>query len=183
MQKHCFYEPLISKDQQSSKLRELAKPIAQALGHLSLALDQAGAAIRQDICTLKGYLSVYNRQRKQIMGTKPIQGSEAYKYTVYITWEISFQMIKKLETPAASDGCELLPMLPFLHFQQIPTSILRRAWEYPLRSFSWQPKKTFLTCLWIFFSKSSCRSHPINLTAHARSGWQILGQLAFQRLF
>ena len=148
------------KDQHSSKLRELAKPIAQALGYLPLALDQAGAAIRQGICTLKGYLSVYNRQRKQIMGTKPIQGSEAYKYTVYTTWEVSFQMIKKLETPAASDGSELLQMLPFLHFQQIPTSILRRAWEYPSRSFSWQPKKTFLTRLWTFFRSQVVGATP-----------------------
>ena len=148
------------KDQQSSKLRELARPITQTLGYLPLALDQAGAAIRQGICTLKNYLSVYNRQRKQVMGTKPIQGSEAYKYTVYTTWEVSFQMIRKFETPAAMDACELLQMLPFLHFQQIPTSMLRRAWEYSSRSYSWQPKKTFLSRLWTIFRSQRTGADP-----------------------
>ena len=80
-------------DQHSSKLRELAKPTVQGLGHLPLTSDQVGAAIRQGICTLKGYLSVYNRRRKQIIASLPIQGNEAYKYTVYTTWEVSFQMI------------------------------------------------------------------------------------------
>lgn len=149
------------KDPHNVKHRELAKPITGALGYLPLALDQAGAAIRRRICTLKNYLSIYNRQRKQIMGTKPIQGSEAYKYTVYTTWEVSFQMIKRFQTPAAFDACELLQMLPFLHFQQIPTSMLRRAWEHSLRSYSWQPKKNILSRLWDLIRFQGIGANPV----------------------
>ena len=117
------------KNPENIKLRRLARPITSALGYLPLALDQAGATIRQDICTLETYLSLYRRQRKQIMGMKSIQGGEAYKYTVYTTWEVSFKMIKKLETPAALDACEILQIFAFLHFQQVPANVLQKAWE------------------------------------------------------
>lgn len=124
------------KDHNNPRYRNSARPIAKALGYLPLALDQAGAAIRQDICTLRNYLSVYNRHRKQVMGTRSIQGSEAYKYTVYTTWEVSFQMIKKLEKPASVDACEILQIFAFFHFQQVPASLLQRAWASALQATS-----------------------------------------------
>ncbi|KAL9047126.1 MAG: hypothetical protein Q9214_000217 [Letrouitia sp. 1 TL-2023] len=96
------------KNHSDPKNRKLAGPIAQALGYLPLALDQAGASIRRNICSLKSYLTVYNRWRRQIMGRREIQGSEAYKYTVYTTWEVSFQMLKKLGETAAADASEIL---------------------------------------------------------------------------
>lgn len=117
------------KDPTSSRLRRLARPITSTLGYLPLALDQAGATIRQNICTLETYLSLYHRQRRQIMSMKSIQGGEAYKYTIYSTWEVSFQMIRKLEKPAAVDACEILQIFAFLHFQQVPANILEKAWE------------------------------------------------------
>ena len=67
------------------------------------------------------------------MSMRSIQGGEAYKYTVYTTWEVSFQMIKKLEKPAAIDACEVLQIFAFLHFQQVPADILQKAWENPSR--------------------------------------------------
>ena len=138
------------KDSTNPRLRDLAKPITKALGYLPLALDQAGATIRQDICTLKTYLPVYFRHRKQIMSSKPVQGGEAYKYTVYTTWEVSFQMIRSLETPAALDACEILQVFAFLHFQQVPASMLQRAWENTSRSKHSTLSKSLLT--WIFES-------------------------------
>lgn len=132
------------KDHSNPKSRKLAGPIVQALGFLPLALDQAGASIRRNICSLKSYLTAYNRQRRQIMGTREIQGSEAYKYTVYTTWELSFQVIKLGDT-AAADASEVLQMFAFLHFQRIPTTILQRAWRNSLRSQSWTHKRPLLT--------------------------------------
>ena len=135
------------KDPDDLKLRKLAKPITQALGRLPLALDQAGAAIRQNICSLKGYLTLFHRHRKQILGTKAVQGSDAYKYTLYTTWEVSFQMIKKLERPIAVDTREILQIFAFLHFQQVPAGLLQRAWQNSARSQSWVPSKTFIARL------------------------------------
>lgn len=132
------------KDHGDPQNRKLAGPIAQALGYLPLALDQAGASIRRNICSLKSYLTVYNRRRRQIMGRREIQGSEAYKYTVYTTWELSFEMLKKLGETAAADATEILQMFAFLHFQQIPITMLQRAWRNSLRSQSWTHKRPLL---------------------------------------
>ncbi len=135
------------KDYMDPKLRDLARPIARTLGYLPLALDQAGAAIRQDICTLKTYLPLYNRHRRQIMGTRSIQGGEQYRYTVYSTWEVSFQMIGKLEKPASIDACEILQIFAFLHFQQVPARMLQKAWENSKRSGSTLPARSILSRL------------------------------------
>lgn len=133
------------KDPTSSKLRRLVRPITSTLGYLPLALDQAGATIRQNICTLETYLSLYHRQRRQIMSMKSIQGGEAYKYTIYSTWEVSFQMIRKLEKPAAVDACEILQIFAFLHFQQVPANILEKAWENSSRLRISAPTRSLLS--------------------------------------
>jgi len=90
------------KDTHNVKHRELTRPITGALCYHPLAFDQAGAAITQGICTLKSHLSVYNRQRKQIMGTKSIQGSEVYKYTVYATGKYPSTISKGSRRPQRS---------------------------------------------------------------------------------
>ncbi len=133
------------KDTTNSRLRRLARPITSTLGYLPLALDQAGATIRQNICTLETYLSLYHRQRRQIMSMRSIQGGEAYKYTVYSTWEVSFKMIQKLEKPAAVDACEILQIFAFLHFQQVPANVLQKAWENPSRPRVSAPSKSLIS--------------------------------------
>ncbi|MCJ1479377.1 hypothetical protein MMC13_008062 [Lambiella insularis] len=121
-------------DVTNQKVRNLAKPIARTLGNLPLALIQAGAAIRQNICSLEDYLDLYSSHRKQIFKSLPVQGSDQYKYTIFTTWEVSFRMIenqtKKRDTEEeAADAIEVLHIFAFLHFEHVPASIFSRAWK------------------------------------------------------
>ena len=112
-----------------TKLRELAKPIAKTLGYLPLALIQAGASIRQNVCSLEDYLDLYSSHRKQILSEQPSHGTDQYKYTIFTTWEVSFRMIEKQGTGLAADAIEVLHIFAFLHFEQVPSSIFERAWK------------------------------------------------------
>lgn len=116
-------------DPLNKKLRDLAEPIAQTLSYLPLALIQAGASIRQNICSLEDYLEVYTSHRRQIMDNLPVQREDDYKYTIYTTWEVSFQMISNQASEAALDAIHVLQVFAFLHFEQIPASIFERAWS------------------------------------------------------
>lgn len=116
-------------DPRKKTLRDLARPIARTLGYLPLALIQAGASIRQNICSLEDYLEVYSSHRKQIMNDLPVQSADDYKYTIYTTWEVSFRMISNQASDVASDAIQVLQVFAFLHFEQIPASIFERAWS------------------------------------------------------
>lgn len=84
-------------------MRGLAKPIVETLGYLALAVNHAGASIQQRICSLEDYLRTYTRHHKKLLSSQPVQAGSEYKYTVYTTWEISVESIKKL-VKNAQDG-------------------------------------------------------------------------------
>ena len=111
------------------KIRDLARPMAKALGHLPLALIQAGASIRHNICSLEDYLEIYSSRRSQIISNQPVQGANHYKYTIYTTWEVSFKMIENLASEVAMDAIHILHIFAFLHFEQVPATIFEKAWE------------------------------------------------------
>lgn len=120
---------LPSEDQ---NLRDLALPIVQKLGYLALAVNHAGASIRQRICSLEDYLSVLNHHRKKLLNSKPVQAESEYEYTVYTTWEISITRIKEIAKSAkdgtAVNALELLNFFGFCHFDDITEDIFRSAW-------------------------------------------------------
>jgi len=117
--------------------RVLAVPVVKLLGCLALAIVQAGAFIRQKLCSLEEYCDLYSRRRKQLLGSRPIQGSEDYNYTVYTTWEVSLDMIQKMssEIPenamasneTAKNAIEMLECFSFFHFENISEIIFREA--------------------------------------------------------
>lgn len=117
------------EDPMDQKVRELARPIAETLGHLPLALTQAGAFIRQGVCSLKNYLDLFWSHRKQILSNRSIQGTDQYRYTIFTTWEVSFRMIEKQATEEAANAIQVLHAFAFLHFDQVPASIFERAWK------------------------------------------------------
>ncbi|MCJ1384414.1 hypothetical protein MMC17_007530 [Xylographa soralifera] len=110
-------------------VRDLARPIAKTLGYLPLALIQAGASIRQNICSLEDYLELYSSHRKEIFSKLPVQGADQYKYTIFTTWEVSFRMIEQQGTEEAADAIEVLHVFAFLHFEQVPATMFQRAWN------------------------------------------------------
>ena len=111
------------------KFRNLARPIAKTLGYLPLALIQAGASIRQNVCSLEDYLELYASHRKDLFSKLPDQGADQYKYTIFTTWEVSFRMIEQQATEEAVDTIEVLHIFAFLHFEQVPATLFHRAWN------------------------------------------------------
>ena len=118
---------------ESQDLRLLALPIAQTLGYLALAVSHAGASIRQKICSLEDYLDNYTRHRKKLLSSQAVQAGSEYKYTVYTTWEISVESIKRLTKDAkdstAAHALELLTFFGFCHFDDITEDMFRSARE------------------------------------------------------
>ena len=125
-----------ASDEHDIRLRDVARPITKALGYLALAIIQAGASIRQGICSLETYLDSFMLYRNQILGDRVVQGMENYQYTVYTTWEVSVQMIENLSSEVAIDAMEILQVFAFLHFEHVPISIFEKAWNIRRRPHS-----------------------------------------------
>jgi hypothetical protein len=119
----------IGTDDPSSEMsRRTAKNIVTTLGNLALAITQAGAAIRQNICRIEDYCDMYQRRRRELLSRAPIQASSDYKYTVYATWEVSVNIIEGMGSEVASHALELLRLFSFLHFDGISEEIFRQVW-------------------------------------------------------
>jgi len=97
--------------------QESADKLADALGDLPLALEQAGAYIEETAVSLADYLKLFQENRQKTLERgKPT----AYPDTIATTWNISFQAIKD-DFPEAVD---LLKLLAFLAPDNIPRSLL-----------------------------------------------------------
>lgn len=118
---------------EDEELRGFALRIVETLGYLALAVNHAGASIRQRICSLENYLDHYTRHRKKLLSSRPVQAGSDYEYTVYTTWEISVDSIKELaknqpDSPAAN-ALELLTFFGFCHFDDITEDMFKSAWD------------------------------------------------------
>jgi tetratricopeptide (TPR) repeat protein len=97
--------------------REAANHLAQELGDLPLALEQAGAYIDAISKPIDDYLRLFRAKRREMIARgAPVTGYEA---TIATTWDISFQSLRS-ESPAAAD---LLNLFAFF----APDAI-RREW-------------------------------------------------------
>lgn len=97
--------------------RDGANQLAEELGDLPLALEQAGAYIDATSKPIADYLRLFRgKQREMIARGQPSTGYEA---TIATTWEISFQSLRN-QSPAAAD---LLNLFAFF----APDAI-RREW-------------------------------------------------------
>ncbi|PGH16459.1 hypothetical protein AJ79_01790 [Helicocarpus griseus UAMH5409] len=112
-----------------TNIRDSARPIVKALGCLPLAIIQAGASIRQNICSLEEYLNVFDSYKNRIFTNELQQGRGLYEHTIFTTFEVSFNKIKSLATREAIDAIEILHVMAFLHFDQVPHAIFEKAWE------------------------------------------------------
>ena len=94
---------LLHRPTSGTNEREQGLAIAAMLGHLALALDQAGAYIRARCLPLRDFGSHYQRRKKIILEEVPEQWEyrrklgETEKETVlsvFVTWELSFAQIR-----------------------------------------------------------------------------------------
>ncbi|KAJ7859230.1 hypothetical protein B0H13DRAFT_2570710 [Mycena leptocephala] len=97
----------------------------QPEGGAGAAIVQGGAFISQS-GALDSYLDIYIRNRAQLLSEKPAQGHDDYEWTVYTTWQMSFE---QLSEPAAM----FLQLCSFLHWDGITEEIFSRASTYRFR--------------------------------------------------
>ncbi|KAJ7099151.1 hypothetical protein C8R44DRAFT_716814 [Mycena epipterygia] len=95
---------------------------AAVLHYLPLAIVQAGAFTSKS-GDLDSYLALYKQNRARLLSQKPAQSHDNYAWTVYTTWQISFN---QLSQPAAT----FLQLCSLLHHQGISEQIFKNAATY-----------------------------------------------------
>jgi tetratricopeptide (TPR) repeat protein len=95
-----------------------ADNLAQELGYLPLALEQAAAYIRQqgDGFTFADYLSLYTKAERELLA-EPSRGSTEYPATVYTTWRTTIEKLPQGARDILRVGAFLSPApIPFRMF-------------------------------------------------------------------
>jgi len=97
----------------------------QELGHLALAVVQAAAYIFRSGCGLGPYLELYRTRRGKLLEEyrHHKQKMDDYEYTVYTTWQISFERLKTHAAQAAA----FLQHCAYLHYNGISQEIFKHA--------------------------------------------------------
>ncbi|KAJ7627420.1 hypothetical protein FB45DRAFT_1082759 [Roridomyces roridus] len=105
---------------------KIAAEIVKELSYLPLAIVQAGAFIsRSD--SLDMYLSLYHTNKACLLSEVPTQSHDDYAWTVYTTWQISFDRL----SPTAA---MLLQLCSFLHQKGISEKIFSAAADYQVQT-------------------------------------------------
>ncbi|KAJ7727621.1 P-loop containing nucleoside triphosphate hydrolase protein [Mycena metata] len=106
----------------TSSDKKTAADIVEVLWYLPLAIVQAGAFIVK-FGALSKYLDVYSKNHKRLLREKASQSHSDYEWTVYTTWQMSFEQL----SPAAA---MFLQLCSFLHREGISEDIFSRAADY-----------------------------------------------------
>ncbi|MDP3229743.1 MAG: FxSxx-COOH system tetratricopeptide repeat protein, partial [Acidovorax sp.] len=103
--------------------RDAAARVAEALGRLPLALEQAGAYISETKMPFAKYLKLFQTRREELWGEEktPLD----YEHTVATTWSLALERIKQ-EAPGAG---ELLNVCAYLAPDDMPLALFREAKE------------------------------------------------------
>ncbi|KAJ7301579.1 hypothetical protein DFH08DRAFT_827380 [Mycena albidolilacea] len=104
------------------KNAQISTEIVKVLWYFPLAIIQAGAFIAK-YGVLHSYLELYNRNRARLLSEKPTQCHDEYAWTVYTTWQMSFDRL----SPRAA---VMLQFCSFLHHRGISEEIFCNASEY-----------------------------------------------------
>lgn len=106
-------------DYTSDQERATALQLAEELGGLALALDQAGAYLAETGLSLSDYLTLFRQRSHDLL--KQHRGQD-YPRAVATAWDLSFQRVEQ-RSPAAAD---LLRFCAFLAPDAIPEEIFTR---------------------------------------------------------
>ncbi len=117
------------EDTSAEIVREEATAVAKILGYLALAIVQAGAYVRQGLCNIGKYCAIYSHCRESLLRYRPVQARSDYNFSVYTTWEVSVEAIKKMSRETSDNAIELVRIFGFLHYDGITEDIFERAWK------------------------------------------------------
>ncbi|KAJ7020652.1 P-loop containing nucleoside triphosphate hydrolase protein [Mycena alexandri] len=110
---------------------QIAAKIVKELYFLPLGIAQAGAFISKSE-DLNSYLTLYQKNQAKLLREKPGQSHDQYAWTVYTTWQISFDKLSPL-------AATLLQLCSFLHYSGISEDMFSNASKY--RFPVWLPPK------------------------------------------
>src|ERR1700761_5061828 len=96
--------------------------MSQELHCLPLAIIQAGAFVAKS-GNLGGYLALYCENKTRLLNESPGQSHDDYAWTVYTTWQISFERLSPL-------AVRLLQFCSLLHYEGISEDIFKNASQY-----------------------------------------------------
>jgi len=103
--------------------------VVNVLGSHALAIVQAGAFIRQGLCSLEEYPNHFIQQRQRLLQFRPLQANSVYG-DVHATFEVSAKLLKDSAQHSAKIALRLLGLLAFFHFDGITISdIAEKAWK------------------------------------------------------
>ena len=126
---------------------QAAKDIVTSLGYMPLAVNQAGAYIEAGKCDIDKYLGQLSSRRQILMLDNTFRGASGYDRTVYETWDLSFEEIKKRagkksgERIAAKAAILILGICAFYHHSNISEDIFQSAAEESKKYVIKRPKK------------------------------------------
>ncbi|KAJ7143885.1 P-loop containing nucleoside triphosphate hydrolase protein, partial [Mycena epipterygia] len=89
---------------------------------LPLAIIQAGAFISKS-GDIDSYLALYEQNRVRLLSQRPAQSHDNYAWTVYTTWQISFDQLSQ-------SAATFLQLCSLLHHQGISEKIFKNAATY-----------------------------------------------------
>ena len=104
---------------------DLACSISHKLDGLPLALDQAGAYIKETPSTLARYLNLYQQRSADLLRIRGADNQE-YPHSIATTWSLSFEKVAQVN-PATTD---FLTFCAFLAPDAIPETIFTRGAPY-----------------------------------------------------
>ncbi|KAH8646248.1 hypothetical protein BX600DRAFT_444054 [Xylariales sp. PMI_506] len=127
--------------------QKLGREITKALGYLALAIIQAGTCIFRKLCKLTDYLAFHSAERSKLKYAKHLNeniNNDKIFNTVYTTFDLSLSILSKRQAESRRDASELLRILSFYHFDNIPVEIFHRALKNQFES---KEKAPFFTRL------------------------------------
>ena len=121
--------------------RSVANFITKSLGYLAIAVIQAGNCIFRGVCKLSEYMSLYSEERETLQSKRrsPNIGADETEdqslvQKTYSTFDISLKILLERPSLRRQDAAELLKVLAFFHFENIPIEVLSRAARNSLKS-------------------------------------------------
>ncbi|KAJ7870710.1 hypothetical protein B0H13DRAFT_2280575 [Mycena leptocephala] len=106
-------------------LKSAGEDVSSASEKIATRIVKAGAFILQS-GALDSYLNIYMKNRAQLLREKPAQSHDNYAWTVYTTWQMSFDQLSPL-------AAMFLQLCSFLHRDGISEDIFSRASTYTFR--------------------------------------------------
>ncbi|KAJ7854233.1 hypothetical protein B0H13DRAFT_2283893 [Mycena leptocephala] len=126
---HSAVSDMEESDAVELLLKSASQEIILANQEIATKIVKAGAFILQS-GALGGYLNIYMKNRAQLLREKPAQSHDNYAWTVYTTWQMSFDKLTLFISPLEGISEDIFSRAAACTFEQVILS--REALQKPL---------------------------------------------------